>query len=419
MKRYQSLVCLLALGWGRAARAETFAFQAGTPALKVSKNAPVLHYRSLDLTAQPGATINQIPPKMDAPRYGTLSLGPQGTPTNINLAVDERPGQAPLFLVDTNGAGDFSHEKPVKLEPFAYKLNNGETRTEYRGETPVWVRYGDGVVLLTLALDWLDPNDVRRRGGKSTLFYTLTPSRIGTVKLGSETYDALLTDTNAVGDFRLRPNSGILLCLDVNHSGQIDKYGEAFDISRPFNIKGVTYEVTNSEVSGQSLTIEKSAQTVGEIPPPPDLRPGQPILPFTATTLDGKTVHFPADFAGKPVILVFWATWCSDCQEELPSLLAAYAKYHKQGLEVLGVSMDHPDSQAKLTAFMTEKKIAWPQIYDGKSWQGAIARQYALDWIPTLILVDGTTGKILADNDTLIGPQIEKTLSAKMSAARK
>ena len=415
MKRYQSLICLLALGFAQAARAETFAFQAGTPTLKVSKNAPVLHYRSLDLTAAPGATINQIPPKMESPRYGTLSLGPQGTPTNINLVVDEKQGQAPLFLVDTNGAGDFTHDKPVKLEPFAYKMTNGEMRTEYRGETSVWVRYGDGIVSLTLALDWLDPNDVRRRGGKFTLFYTLTPSRIGTVKLGTETYDALLTDTNAVGDFRLRPNSGILLCLDVNHSGQIDKYGEAFDISRPFNIKGVTYEVTNSDVSGQSLTIEKSAQTVGEVPPPPDLRIGQPILPFTATTLDGKTVHFPADFAGKPVILVFWASWCSDCQEELPFLLSAYAKYHKQGLEVLGVSMDYPDSQAKLTAFMTAKKIMWPQIYDGKSWQGAIAKQYALDWIPTLILVDGTTGKILADNDTLIGPQIEKTLAAKIA----
>ena len=419
MKHCQSLFCLLVLGWGRAAGAETFAFRAEKPTLGVSKKAPVLHYHSMDLTAEPGATVSAIPPKLDSPRYGTLSLGPQGTPTNINFMVEERPGQAPLFLVDANGAGEFSHDKPVKMEPFAYKLAGGETRTEYKGETTVYPRYGDGVVALTLALDWLDPNDVRRKGGKATLLYTLLPSRVGTVKLGGETYDALLTDTNAVGDFRLRSNSGILLCLDRNHNGQIDKYGEAFDISRPFNIKGVTYKVTDSEVSGQALTIEKSAQAVAEILPPPDLRPSQPIPPFKATTLDGRTVDFPADFKGRKVILVFWASWCGDCQEELPYLLAAYAKYHPQGLEVLGVSMDYADSQTKLTAFMSAQKITWPQIYDGKAWQGPIAQQYAMDWIPTLLLVDGTTGKILADNDTLIGPQIEKTLATKLNQNKK
>lgn len=414
MKRYQSLVCLLMLGLGSAGRAETFAFRVGKPTLTVSKKAPVLHYHSLDFTTEPGATVIAIPPKMAAAQYGTLSLGPQGTPTNINIVVDERPGQAPIFLVDTNGAGEFSHEKPVKLEPFAYKLESGEMRTEYKGETTVWVRYSDDAVALTLALDWLDPNDVRRRGKPAMLLYALTPSRMGTVKLGAETYDALLVDTNAVGDFRLRPNSGVLLCLDVNHTGQIDKYGEAFDISRPFNLKGVTYEVTHSDVSGQAVTIEKSAQTVAEVLPPPDLRVGQPIPPFTATTLDGKTVNFPADFKGRKVILAFWASWCGDCQEELPYLLKAYAKYHAQGLEVLGVSLDHADAQAKLTAFMATQKITWPQIYDGKMWQGVVAQQYAIDWIPTLFLVDGTTGKILADNDALIGPQIEKTLAAKM-----
>ena len=414
MKYCQSLFCLLAVGFGSAGKAETFAFAVGKPALTVSKKAPVLHYHSLDFTREPGPTIEQIPPKMETPQYGTLSLGPQGTPTNINMAVEEKPGQAPIFLVDTNGAGEFSHDKPVKLEPVAYKLENGEIRTEYKGETTVWVRYGDDVISLTLALDWLDPNDVRRKGKAATLLYTLTPSRMGTVKLGAETYDALLVDTNAVGDFRLRANSGILLCLDVNHTGQIDKYGEAFDISHPFNLKGVTYEVTHSEISGQEITIEKSKQTVAEILPPPDLRVGQPVLPFTTPILDGKTINFPADFKGRKVILIFWASWCGDCQEELPYLIAAYEKYHAQGLDVLGVSMDHTDSLAKLTAFMKAQKITWPQVYDGKMWQGAIAQQYAMDWTPTLFLVDGTTGKILADNDTLIGPQIEKTLAAKI-----
>ena len=41
--------------------------------------------------------------------------------------------------------------------------------------------------------------------------------------------------------------------------------------------------------------------------------------PFTLKSLDGKTIAL-SDFKGKPVLLVFWATWCDTCKEELPLL---------------------------------------------------------------------------------------------------
>jgi cytochrome c biogenesis protein CcmG, thiol:disulfide interchange protein DsbE len=73
-----------------------------------------------------------------------------------------------------------------------------------------------------------------------------------------------------------------------------------------------------------------------------DLVIGKPAPPITLTTLDGRHIA-TRDLRGKVVILTFWATWCEPCREELP-LLSRYAQQHaKQGLVVLGFSLDTPD----------------------------------------------------------------------------
>ena len=73
-----------------------------------------------------------------------------------------------------------------------------------------------------------------------------------------------------------------------------------------------------------------------------DLEVGAPAPPIALATLDGRHIH-TQDLRGKVVILTFWATWCEPCREELP-LLSRYAQQHaKQGLVVLGFSLDTPD----------------------------------------------------------------------------
>lgn len=64
------------------------------------------------------------------------------------------------------------------------------------------------------------------------------------------------------------------------------------------------------------------------------VQPGKPAPGFTRTTIDGKTVKL-SDFAGKVVLLDFWASWCVPCRESMPHVKTLYEKYHDKGLEVV------------------------------------------------------------------------------------
>lgn len=79
------------------------------------------------------------------------------------------------------------------------------------------------------------------------------------------------------------------------------------------------------------------------------LRVGAPAPPAILVTLAGQRIA-TTDLLGHVVILTFWATWCGPCRQELP-LLSDYAAQHaKDGLTVLGFSLDEPEDLNKVQA---------------------------------------------------------------------
>lgn len=130
---------------------------------------------------------------------------------------------------------------------------------------------------------------------------------------------------------------------------------------------------------------------------------GEPVA-FNVTSIDGKTLS-PAAYKGKVLLIDFWATWCGPCVAEMPNVKNVYAKYHPQGFEIVGISLDQ--SRDRLNQYIKSNQIAWPQYFDGKWWNNDVAVRYGIKSIPTTILVD-KSGKIRYKS--LRGRQLENAV---------
>ncbi len=82
----------------------------------------------------------------------------------------------------------------------------------------------------------------------------------------------------------------------------------------------------------------------------------QPL--FAATFPDEKgQPQALKNYAGKIVVLNFWATWCAPCREEMPELSKLHSTYQNQNLVVLGVAVD---DVAAISDFVKETKVSYP-----------------------------------------------------------
>lgn len=97
-------------------------------------------------------------------------------------------------------------------------------------------------------------------------------------------------------------------------------------------------------------------------------------------------INFAEDFKGKVVLLDFWATWCGPCRIDMPHVVDMYKKHHKNGFEIIGISLDR--SREALDRYVKANDMNWPQYFDGKYWQNDIAMKYMVRAIPATFLID-------------------------------
>lgn len=138
-------------------------------------------------------------------------------------------------------------------------------------------------------------------------------------------------------------------------------------------------------------------------------RVGKP-LDLSFTDVNGKPVSLK-DYAGKVVLIDFWATWCGPCRAALPEVKETYAKYRAKGFEIIAISFDKEKSD--LTKFIAEEKMTWPQYFDGLGWENKLGQKFEISSIPTVWLVDkkGVLRELNAGSGLVA--KVEKLLAEK------
>ncbi len=98
--------------------------------------------------------------------------------------------------------------------------------------------------------------------------------------------------------------------------------------------------------------------------PPPGVIPagrGDPMPSITLPDLHGETLHLPDAFAGRPLLINVWASWCGPCIEEMPELERFAATQGQDGVQVIGLALD---TAANVGDFLTRIPVTYPIVLD-------------------------------------------------------
>jgi cytochrome c biogenesis protein CcmG, thiol:disulfide interchange protein DsbE len=115
---------------------------------------------------------------------------------------------------------------------------------------------------------------------------------------------------------------------------------------------------------------------------------GDQAVAFSVTTDRGKTIALD-NYPGKVLVLNFWASWCKPCVDEMPSLNEFARRMEKEGVTVLGISVDHDAEKYK--KFLKDANIAFETHRDEKA---LIPASYGTYKYPETYIID-KSGKVV------------------------
>jgi cytochrome c biogenesis protein CcmG/thiol:disulfide interchange protein DsbE len=114
---------------------------------------------------------------------------------------------------------------------------------------------------------------------------------------------------------------------------------------------------------------------------------------FTAKTMDdAPRVKSLDDYEGEVLLLNIWATWCTPCRAEMPSIEAVFTDLKPKGLKVVAVSVDQPGMEQQIRDFVRDFKLSFEILYDES---GGIQTLYRSAGVPETYVIgrDGVIRK--------------------------
>jgi cytochrome c biogenesis protein CcmG/thiol:disulfide interchange protein DsbE len=159
---------------------------------------------------------------------------------------------------------------------------------------------------------------------------------------------------------------------------------KAFTSRRTLLTAGITLLVAIALCVLLVARIANATHQVAVSHPPAPGQTSQPAADFTMPVWNGspsQSVHLAA-LRGKVVVVNFWGSWCEPCQQEAPTLAAAYKAFAPQGVTFLGVAFQTP--QADGVKFLQQYKVA----YSCGPAPDGLEVAYGLTGLPVTVVID-------------------------------
>lgn len=104
---------------------------------------------------------------------------------------------------------------------------------------------------------------------------------------------------------------------------------------------------------------------------------------FECISLDNQTLSVPSHGTAKVVVVDFWASWCEACKVGMPALERLYRDNRRDGLMVVGVSVDADAEQARDAA--RRLGMTFPVVHDPSQ---VLLSAYGVGFLPTTVVFD-------------------------------
>jgi peroxiredoxin len=217
-------------------------------------------------------------------------------------------------------------------------------------------------------------------------------------------------DTSIASEFR-RQEQAVYDSAEQKQLDYLDRHPASY--IAPYIVQSLHYEKEADEVEELLSRLDpslKASSIVGTLERRVEMLKnvavGKEAPDFTLNDPDGNPVQL-SSLRGNYLLIDFWAAWCGPCRRENPKVVAAYARYHDKGFDVLGVSLD--DSRQDWLTAIENDGLAWTQVSDLQGWSNKAAQLYGISSIPSNLLLD-PRGIIIAKN--LSGADLQEKLAS-------
>ncbi|MDA0945787.1 MAG: TlpA disulfide reductase family protein [Bacteroidetes bacterium] len=125
-----------------------------------------------------------------------------------------------------------------------------------------------------------------------------------------------------------------------------------------------------------------------------NLQVGKTPPNFTMNTWEGESINLMETAKANTYTLVmFWASWCHKCEQEIPVLIPVYEKYRGRGFEAIGVSLDQ--SRQTWVGVIEQRGMQYPNVSQLQGWDSPIVKDYKITATPTYFLLDKSGNIVL------------------------